>query len=79
MLPASTERQRLAVAKIVVLICGMLCIVVATALAHTGGTALSLWSTISAVVAGGLAGLFLLAFLATRGSATVAYIGIVAM
>jgi SSS family solute:Na+ symporter len=76
--PASTERQRLVVAKMVVAICGVLCVVIATALAHTGGTALSLWYTISAIVAGGLAGLFLLAFLAQRASATAAYMGIAA-
>jgi len=76
--PASTERRRLAVAKVVVAICGVLCIVIATALAHTNGTALSLWYTISAIVAGGLAGLFLLAFLVERASSTAAYIGIAA-
>ncbi len=74
--PASTERGRLTAAKVVVAACGLLCIVVATALAHTGGTALALWYTVSAIVAGGLAGLFLLAFLVERAGATAAYIGI---
>ena len=39
-------------------------------------TALSLWYTVSAIVGGGLAGLFLLAFLSERASQTGAYVGI---
>ena len=76
--PASTERRRLRVAKIVVGISGLLCVIVATVLAHTNGTALGLWYTVSAIVAGGLAGLFLLAFLVARAGATAAYLGIAA-
>ena len=74
--PDSTERQRLMVAKSLVAVAGCLCIAVATLLAHTQGTALSLWYTVSGIVAGGLAGLFLLAFLCERASKTAAYIGI---
>ncbi|SPE42143.1 SSS sodium solute transporter superfamily [Candidatus Sulfopaludibacter sp. SbA3] len=74
--PASSERRRLVVAKAVVAACGALCIVIATVLAHTNGTALGLWYTVSAIVAGGLAGLFLLAFLVARAGATAAYMGI---
>lgn len=76
--PHSTEGQRLAVAKVIVAVCGLLCVVVSTALAHTNGTALSLWYTLSAIAAGGLAGLFLLAFLSERASRTGAYLGIAA-
>ncbi len=76
--PSSTERQRLIAAKFIVAAAGLLCMAVATALVHTHGSALSLWYTISGIVAGGLAGLFLLAFLAERASAASAYIGIVA-
>ncbi|MGA3016128.1 MAG: sodium:solute symporter [Bryobacteraceae bacterium] len=76
--PRATDRQRLLAAKVVVAICGFLCIVVATALAHTNGTALSLWYTISGIVAGGLAGLFLLGFLTARAGKTAAYAGIAA-
>lgn len=74
--PQSTERDRLLAAKLIVAAAGALCVVVATALAHTQGTALSLWYTLSSIVAGGLAGLFLLAFLWERASSTAAYIGI---
>jgi SSS family solute:Na+ symporter len=76
--PAAPERRRLLVAKLVVAFCGILCVVVATALAHTNGTALSLWYTVSAVVAGGLVGLFLLAFLCPRAGSAAAWCGIVA-
>jgi solute:Na+ symporter, SSS family len=76
--PQSTDRQRLRCAKFLVAAFGALCVVVATALAHTNGTALSLWYTVSAIAAGGLAGLFLLAFLAPRAGAAAAYTGIAA-
>ena len=76
MRPESGEKRRLAMARIVVAVCGLLCMAVATILAHTNGTALGLWYTVSAIVAGGLAGLFLLAFLVARAGATAAYVGI---
>jgi solute:Na+ symporter, SSS family len=76
--PASSERLRLVVAKTAVAVTGILCIAVATALAHTNGTALSLWYTVSAIVAGGLAGLFLLAFFCGRAGAAAAWAGIIA-
>src|SRR2546430_14133203 len=75
--PLSSSRQRLRVAKIVVAFAGVLCIAVATALARSNGSALSLWYTVSAIVAGGLVGLFLLAFLVARAGTTAANIGIV--
>jgi SSS family solute:Na+ symporter len=76
--PESTERDRLRLAKAIVAFCGLLCVAIATVLAHTGGSALSLWYTISAIVAGGLAGLFLLGFLTERTGNIAAYIGITA-
>ncbi len=76
--PASSERRRLAVAKAAVAFIGTLCTAVATALAHTNGTALSLWYTISGIVAGGLAGLFLLAFFCGRAGPAAAWSGILA-
>lgn len=76
--PLSSERQRLRMAKLTVGASGVLCIVIATGLAHTQGTALSLFYTISAIVAGGLAGLFLLAFLVERASPAAAWVGIIA-
>jgi len=72
----STERAQLVVAKIIVALCGGLCILIASILGHSKGNALSLWFTVSAIVSGGLVGLFLLAFLSTRASKTGAYVGI---
>jgi SSS family solute:Na+ symporter len=74
----SNDRQRLAVGKIVVAVCGCLCVVIAIVLAQTSGSALSLWYTVSAIVSAGLAGLFLLAFLAPRAGTQAAQIAIAA-
>lgn len=76
--PRATDQRRLHVAKCFVAIFGILTALSAIRLAHTLGTALSLWYTISAVVAGGLAGLFLLGFLSTRANRQGAYFGIAA-
>jgi solute:Na+ symporter, SSS family len=72
----ATDRERLKVGKIVVAVCGCLCVMIAIVLARTSGSALSLWYTVSAIVSGGLSGLFLLAFLVPRASAISAYVGI---
>jgi SSS family solute:Na+ symporter len=74
--PASTDRKRLRVGKISVAACGLLAIAVALRLCNTQGSALSLYYLITAVVAGGLAGLFLLAFLIRRAGRAVALIAI---
>jgi SSS family solute:Na+ symporter len=76
--PRATDRRRLRVAKCFVVAFGVLAVWSAIQLGHTQGTALSLWYTISAIVAGGLAGLFLLGFLSTRANRQGAYLGIVA-
>jgi SSS family solute:Na+ symporter len=76
--PQSTDQCRLWAAKCVVGIFGVLAALSAIQLGHTQGTALSLWYTISAIVAGGLAGLFLLGFLSTRANHQGAYLGILA-
>ncbi len=74
----TTDRQRLRMAKIIVAACGLLCVIVAEGLAHTKGSALSMWFTVSAIASGGLAGLFLLAFLSSRANRRGAYTGIAA-
>jgi len=51
---------------------------VAVRLAHSQGSALSLYFTITAIVAGGLAGLFMLAFLFPRATRRGAHVGIFA-
>jgi SSS family solute:Na+ symporter len=76
--PSATEVERLRTAKMIVGFCGALCVAFAIALARTRGTALSLWYTVSSLVAAGLAGLFLLAFFCERAGKTAAWIGIAA-
>lgn len=76
--PHSTDRRRLAVAKAIVCACGLLAIGIALLLSHTQTGALSLWFSASAIVSGGLAGLFLLAFLSRRASQPDAMAGIIA-
>jgi SSS family solute:Na+ symporter len=76
--PQATDQRRLRIAKCLVAVFGVLAAISAIQLGHTQGTALSLWYTISAIVAGGLAGLFLLGFLSTRANQHGAYLGIVA-
>ncbi|HEV2578115.1 MAG TPA: sodium:solute symporter [Acidobacteriaceae bacterium] len=75
--PRSTDRQLLRAGRIVVALSGLAAAGVALRLAHTHGSALSLYYTITAVVAGGLAGLFLLAFLMPRATREGAIAGLV--
>ncbi len=76
--PASADTRRLRMGKAVVAIVGALSAVTALFLAHTSGSALSLWFAVSAMVSGGLCGLFLLAFFSTRAHPRGVYIGIAA-
>jgi len=65
------------VGKVIVACCGLLCIAIALVLAHSKGGALSMWFSISAIASGGLAGLFLLAFLSPRANRRGIYIGMI--
>jgi SSS family solute:Na+ symporter len=76
--PQATDQRRLGVAKCFVAIFGLLAAISAIQLGRSHENALSLWYTVSAIVAGGLAGLFLLGFLSTRANRYGAYVGIVA-
>jgi len=76
--PRSTDKQRLITARMIVVASGFAAAMVALRLAHSNGSALSLYYTITAVVAGGLAGLFLLAFLVPQATKAGAISGIVA-
>ncbi|MGH9355081.1 MAG: sodium:solute symporter family transporter, partial [Terriglobia bacterium] len=76
--PHSSDKQRLRVGKLFVATFGVIAIFFAIQLAHSQGTALSLWYTLSAIVAGGLAGLFLLAFLSRRSNGKGVILGIIA-
>lgn len=74
--PRSTDKERLRVGKTVVALSGVAAAMVALRLAHSQGSALSLYYAITAIVAGGLAGLFLLAFLVPRATPQGAIAGI---
>ncbi len=74
--PRHTDAQRLRFGKLAVVVCGGLAISVALRLVSTRGSALALYYAAAAIVAGGLAGLFLLAFLSPRAGRTAALAGI---
>ncbi len=76
--PDASDRRRLRVGRWIVGMCGAVAIAMALILARSQGSALSLWYTISAIVAGGLAGLFLLAFLSARAHARGVWVGMLA-
>jgi SSS family solute:Na+ symporter len=76
--PNSTDRERLRAARIIVVVMGLLNTVTALALVQSKGSALSMWFAVSAIASGGLAGLFLLAFLLARATRAGAYTGIAA-
>jgi solute:Na+ symporter, SSS family len=76
--PKHSDEQRLRFGKISIVLCGALAIGVALKLSSTHGAALALYYTATAIVAGGLAGLFLLAFLSRRAGRAAAWAGIAA-
>ncbi len=76
--PGATDGMRLRGGKWIVAVAGVLCIMIAIVLAHAPGGALLKWFSLSAIVSGGLAGLFLLAFFSTRANRQGAYIGMLA-
>ena len=76
--PRHSDAQRLRFGKAAVVFCGAMAIAVALWLTRTHSAALALYYTATAIVAGGLAGLFLLAFLSRRASSTAALAGIAA-
>ncbi len=78
MRPSSTDAERLRMGKRLVAVFGILGVGMAEILAHASGGALSMWFSVSAILSGGLAGLFLLAFLSKRANRHGVYVGIVA-
>ena len=76
--PKAGDLRRLRVGKGVVAMFGILAALTALVLAHAGGSALSMWFTVSAIASGGLAGLFVLAFFTSRANRRGVHAGIVA-
>lgn len=76
--PDSTDRQRLVIGKWIVAICGLAAVAIAIVIALSGDRALNLYFTVSSILTGGIAGLFILAFLSRRANKSGIWIGIVA-
>jgi solute:Na+ symporter, SSS family len=76
--PQATDRQRLAMGKLIVAVCGGVSVVIAIIIAVYSERVLSFYFTVTSIIAGGLAGLFLLAFLSPRANRQGAYVGIAA-
>jgi SSS family solute:Na+ symporter len=74
----TSDQKRLKLAKVIVGAAGMLAVATGLLLAHSQGTMLNMWFTVSSIVSGGLAGLFLLAFLSKRANRQGLYVGITA-
>ncbi len=76
--PEADDRRLLAAGKGFVALAGGLCTIAALLLARTQGAALPLWYLASSVLAGGLLGVFCLAYFTRRANATGTAIGIAA-
>lgn len=76
--PQAADRERLVAGKVIVAIAGALCTIVALLLARTNGNALSLYFTATSILAGGLFGVFFLAFASTRASTAGVWVGVAA-
>jgi SSS family solute:Na+ symporter len=75
--PDASDRRRLFVGKLVVAICGTTAVGIAIVIASRGERVLSLYYAVSSIISGGLAGLFLLAFLSRRANKQGLWIGII--
>lgn len=76
--PAASDARRLRMGKGIVIGAGLLTTAIAMLLDRYAGHALSLYFTATAILSGGLLGLFFLAFFSTRANARGAWIGIIA-
>jgi SSS family solute:Na+ symporter len=76
--PNATDRQRLFAGKIIVAICGAVAVGIAMFIAGKGEGALKLYYAATAIVSGGLAGMFLLAFFSRRANRQGLWTGIIA-
>jgi SSS family solute:Na+ symporter len=76
--PNSTDRQRLTMGKLIVAGCGILAVAIGLIIALYSERVLSFYYMVTSIIAGGLAGLFLLAFLSPRANKEGVYIGIAA-
>jgi SSS family solute:Na+ symporter len=77
--PNATDKQKLKLGRIIVAVCGIFAILIASAYVKMGGKAvLGTVFSLYAIFSGGIAGLFILAFFTKRSNKKGVYIGIVA-
>ena len=76
--PGASDAQRLFMGKLIVAICGALSLLVGVIIAWKSERVLTLYFTVMSIVAGGLAGLFMLAFLSPRANSRGVAVGIAA-
>ena len=75
--PHASDRQRLAVGRIIVAVCGLVAVGIGALIAWKSESILSLYYAVTSIVSAGLAGMFLLAFLSRRANKQGLWIGIV--
>jgi SSS family solute:Na+ symporter len=75
--PDSTDRQRLFIGKIIIAVGGALAVGIGAFIASKGDDALTLYYAATAIVAAGLAGMFLLAFFSRRANRQGLWIGLI--
>ncbi len=76
--PAATDGQRLRIGKLIVAACGTVAVLIGVVIALFSERVLSFYYAVTSIIAAGLAGLFLLAFLSARANRQGVYLGIVA-
>lgn len=76
--PNATDERRLHVGKLLIAICGTLAVLIGMIIAWKSDRVLSYYYTVTSILAGGLAGLFMLAFLSRRSNRQGVWCGIVA-
>jgi len=76
--PQATDMQRLRMGKLFIAICGTLSVSIGMIIAWKSDRVLSYYYTVTSILAGGLAGLFLLAFLCRRANRQGVWCGIIA-
>jgi SSS family solute:Na+ symporter len=76
--PQATDLQRLSMGKLMIAICGTLSVLIGMVIAWKSDRVLSYYYTVTSILAGGLAGLFLLAFLCRRANRQGVWCGIAA-
>jgi SSS family solute:Na+ symporter len=75
--PQATDRQRLLVGKLIVAVCGAIAVLAGVFIASKGAGALALYYAATAILSGGLAGMFLLAFFSRRANRQGLWVGLI--